>query len=134
MLSLAEARAALKECEVEAFWKPAWPGQILCVPLSDEGTSGGIEVHAYRERHTYQGLVIAVNKTRDVQVGDLINFDMGRGEPITTYLGETYFHITEENASAVDEEWREALEEAQAVADEPKEKLLPSGLWVSTDA
>ena len=134
MLPLADVRAALADCAREVRWTPAHAGAILCVPLTDEGASGGVTVPGYKQRHKFQGLAIAVNKTKDVRVGDLINFDMGRGEEITTYLGETYFAVTEDNASAIDEEFRAELEAAEAAAEAPKETLLPSGLWIATDA
>jgi hypothetical protein len=128
VLTLAEAKTALTDCAREVCWKPAWPGQILCVPLSDEGLSGGVEVPAYKQRHIFQGLVVSVNKTRDVKVGDLINFDMGRGEAVTTYLGETLFHVAEDNASGVDDEFGK-----EPPPPEPTERQLPSGLWIATE-
>ena len=125
MLPLAELQTALADCKREVYWRPAHAEGILCVPLSDEGMSGGVEVQAYKQRHKFQGLVVSVNKTKHTAVGDLIYFDMGRGEEITTYLGETFYHITERLASAVDEEFGKPPE--------PTEKLLPSGLWIVSD-
>jgi len=134
VLPLSDLRSALADCAREVRWTPAHAGAILCVPLTDEGTSGGVTVPGYKQRHKFQGLVVAVNKTKDVVVGDLINFDMGRGEEIRTYAGETYFHVTEDNASGIDEEFRAKLEAAEAAAAAPKEQQLASGLWIATDA
>lgn len=128
VLPLANLKVALETCSEEVFWTPAHAEGILCVPLTDEGMAGGVEVPGYKQRHKFQGLVVAVNKTEHVKVGDLINFDMGRGEEITTYLGESFFHITEKNVSAVDEEFS-----PEPAPVEPKEKQMPSGLWIATE-
>lgn len=122
MLPLDKLEAALESCNTEAFWKPSYAEGILCVPLVDEGTAGGVDVPTYKARHKFQGLVVSVNKTKRVEVGDLICFDMGRSEEITTQLGETFFHITERNCAGRDEEF----------AKPPEPTLLPSGLWVTT--
>jgi co-chaperonin GroES (HSP10) len=87
----------------------------------DEGDAGGVAVVAHKQRRAYQGLVVAVNGTKRVKVGDLISWDQGRGEEVTTLLGEKFFHLTESNAAAVDDEFGK-----------PKEPtLLPSGLWIA---
>lgn len=120
VLPLAKLQTALESCREEAYWQPSYAGGILCVPLLDEGDAGGFQVVAHKQRRAYQGLVVAVNGTKRVQVGDLISWDQGRGEEITTLLGEKFFHLTENNASAVDDEFR------------PKEPTLQaSGLWVA---
>lgn len=124
MLSAEKLETALASCEQEVYWKPAHVRGILVVPLLDEGASGGVEVPSFRARHTFQGLVVAVHETRWVKVGDLINFDMGRGESVYTLLGESFFSITEKNCSAIDDEL--------LAPTQPKEQLLASGLWVVT--
>lgn len=122
MLPLPELQSALEQCEVEVFWKPVHARAILAVPLWDEGMAGGVEVPSYKQRRKYQAIVVAVNETKTVEVGDLVCYDMGRGDEIVTYRGELFFHITERNVSAIDDEFGKP---------EATEKQLASGLWVS---
>jgi hypothetical protein len=126
VLPLDKLEAALADTKREVYWKPAHVGGILCVPLDDEGMSGGVHVEAYKQRHTFQGVAIAVNKTKHIAVGDLVSADMGRLEEVKTALGEMFVVTTEPMLSGVDDEFSKQPE--------PKEKLLPSGLWIATDA
>jgi hypothetical protein len=126
VLPLPELQSALARCDDEVYWRPAHKQGILAVPLWDEGVSGGVEVPSYKQRRRYQALVVAVNETKVVQVGDLINFDMGRADEVYTYRGELFVHIAERNASAVDEEFGKEPE-----PEKPKETQLPSGLWIA---
>lgn len=124
MLPLQAKLDALRRCETEeVFWTPAHPRSILAIGLFDEGDSGGVFVPSSHARHKYQALVLAVNDCRYVQAGDLVVFDVGRGEELRTARGEIFFHITEPNVAGVDESF---------LAD-AKEKIptqRPSGLWV----
>ena len=121
MLPLSKLETAIASTREEAYWKPSYAGGILAVPLLDEGDAGGVQVVAHKQRRAYQGLVVAVNGTKRVRVGDLISWDVGRAEEITTALGERFVHLIERNASAVDDEFGK-----------PKEPtLLAPGLWVA---
>jgi len=126
VLSLDKLETALESCREEAYWKPSYAGGVLCVPLLDEGDSGGVEVVAHKQRRSYQGIVVAVNDTKRVEVGDLVCADQGRFEELRTALGEVFVHSTERMLSGVDEEFSKPPE--------PKEPTkLPSGLWIATD-
>lgn len=125
MLPLVKLDAALESCKEEAFWMPSYAGGVLAVPLLDEGVSGGVHIEGYKQRRAYQALVVAVNGTKHVKVGDLVCFDMGRTETLTTYRGEVYLHTTERLLSGVDEEFGKEPEPP------PGPTQLPSGIWIS---
>lgn len=121
MLSEEKLKVALADCSREVYWKPVHERAMLSIPLVDEGYVGGAFIPAAGARHKFQAIVLAANNCRSIEDGDLIWFDMGRGEELVTQAGETFFYITERDASAVNDEFWKAKE---------KEKQLASGLWV----
>lgn len=118
MLTADERQAAIRACYEETYWRPCWPSSIMAIPLFDEGFVGPVAVPAFRAAQRYQALVVATNECESVDVGDLICFDIGRGEELYTVSGECYYCITEANVSSVDDQFWE------------REEQRASGLWV----
>lgn len=120
MLTADERAAAVRRCYEECYWTPCWPSSILAVGLEDAGFAGGVYVPVAKGARKYQAIAVAVNQCEWVKLGDLICFDIGRGEELRTVRGEILYHITEQNVSSVDDNFWDAAE-----------RQTESGLWVA---
>ena len=107
--------------ETEVRWKPRHPRTLLVAPMDASGMKGGIEVQEDARRTKMMGYVLATKDCVEISDNDIIFFEEGSVEMLKQANGEEIGWLTEDKATAVDDEfWPKPV----------PEKQLSSGLFL----
>ena len=91
--------------ETDVRWKPRHPRTLLVAPMDASGMKGGIEVQEDSRRNKMMGYVLATKDCIEIQDNDIIFFEEGSVEMLKQANGESIGWLTEDKATAVDDEF-----------------------------